>query len=138
MKRVVWFFIAVAWMIQGCVSSTSPKPSVGCRSRLEAKAWHLVSIDNEEVKLRAPVTLKIDETGRIGGFDGCNSYFGKVKLTDSQITFGPIGSTRKLCRGEAGEMERRLLSFFKGTKWWQIDEAGDLILFDDEHRLIFK
>ena len=124
--------------MQGCVSSTSPKPSVDCRSRLAAKAWHLVIFDNDPVKLHPPVTLKIDETGRIGGFDGCNSYFGNVKLTDSQITFGPIGSTRKFCRGEAGKTESVLLGFFQGTKWWQIDEAGDLIIFDDEHRLIFK
>ena len=138
MKRLIGLFFLIAWMMQGCVSSASPKPSLDCRSRLTAKEWHLVTVDNDAVKLHASVTFKIDETGRIGGFDGCNSYFGKVKLTDSQITFGPIGSTRKFCRGEAGKTERMLLGFFKGTKWWQIDEAGDLILFDDAHRLIFE
>ncbi len=138
MRRLIGLLVLIALMMQGCVSSASPQPTIDCRSHLTAKEWHLVTIDNDPVKLHAPVTLKIDETGHIGGYDGCNSYFGKAKIGDSQITFGPIGSTRKFCRGEAGKMERRLIGFFKGTKWWQLDERGDLILFDDEHRLIFR
>jgi len=35
---------------------------------------------------------------KIMGTDGCNNFFGPVKnIDDSELTFGPLGSTMKMC-----------------------------------------
>lgn len=137
MRKAVWAFLIALLFFQGCaVSQNTSRTDEPCETKLYQTTWRLTTIDNDPVRLKFPVTLKIGDDGRIGGFGGCNEYFGKAEITDNAIAFGPIGSTRKFCMGEAGRVERRLFSMLRGTKWWQLD-GGELVIFDDEHRLIF-
>ena len=137
MKHTLWGMILVLLFAQGCAVN-GPNMPKSCTERLEGVTWQLAIIDNDPVTLKNPATLKFDKGGKIGGFDGCNSYFGTAEWTDSQISFGPIGSTRRFCQGEAGRVERTMLSMFKGTRWWNFDAENRLVIFDDEHRLIFE
>ena len=136
MKSKLWSLLLILFFAQGCAVNGPGTPK-SCTERLTEVTWRLVTIDNDSVILKNSATLQFDKNGKIGGFDGCNSYFGKAEWTDSEITFGPVGSTRRFCRGEAGKVERAMLSMFKGTKWWQFDAENRLVIFDDEHRLIF-
>ncbi|WP_457596697.1 META domain-containing protein [Hydrogenimonas sp.] len=133
---------ALLLMWQGCVSgSGGPAAPAGadadCQARLYGRTWVLAMHDATPVALKRPATLTFEPDGRIGGFDGCNSYFGKVAIDPTQMRFGPIGATRRFCRGEAGAVERAMLGVLKGEKWWQLDDKGRLAIFDDEHRLLF-
>jgi heat shock protein HslJ len=125
--------------MQGCATGTGQPDARPCRTKLYGTEWKLVMFDNDTIISKHPPTLKISDDGtRIGGFSGCNSYFGAITLNDTEIEFPKaLGSTRRFCAGEGGKMERKLFAFFKGTKWWQFDEEGHLVIFDDEHRLIF-
>ena len=137
MKRTLWSLVLILFFAQGCAVNGPGTPK-SCKERLEGATWQLAVIDNDPVTLKNPATLKFGKDGKIGGFDGCNSYFGKAEWNDSEITFGPVGSTRRFCRGEAGRVERAMLSMFKGTRWWNFDADNRLVIFDDEHRLIFE
>jgi heat shock protein HslJ len=139
MRKIFVSLVLGILFMQGCAVSGGQPGERACRTQLYGTGWKLVMFDNDAIVSKHPPTLKISDDGsRIGGFSGCNSYFGTVTLTDSEIRFPEaLGSTRKFCRGEGGELERRLFAFFKGTKWWQFDEEGHLVIFDDEHRLVF-
>jgi len=95
-------------------------------------------MDNDAVSLKRAPFIRFSRSGGVGGFGGCNSFFGEASVTQSAINFEKIGSTRRFCSGMRGEVERRFLGILKGVKWWQFDEDENLVIFDDEHRLIFE
>ncbi|WP_353661914.1 META domain-containing protein [Hydrogenimonas sp. SS33] len=137
-KRFAWL-LSLLLLWQGCavVNENGHAADGACEAKLYGRTWRLLTIDNEEVGLKFPATLTIARDGKMGGFDGCNRYFGKAEVTPTDITFGPVGSTRKYCMGRPGEVEKAMLGMFRGTKWWHFDPRNRLVIFDDEHRLIF-
>jgi len=58
--------------------------------------------------------------GKLTGSDGCNSLFGDVTITGSQITFGPIATTKKACPGISGT--DKLRAVLTGAVGWHIDD----------------
>ncbi|WP_456382925.1 META domain-containing protein [Hydrogenimonas sp.] len=137
MAKGLWsVLIAILFVFEGCAVEAMQNHEP-CQKQLVGTGWRLVMIDNDPIELKRPATIRFESEGKISGFSGCNSYFGKVTLDGTSITFGPIGSTRKYCMGKAGDVEKRLFALFKGTKWWNFDEERNLQIFDDEHRLIF-
>ena len=133
---LILFFLSL--FMEGCAVNNAPQNHEPCEEQLYGVTWKLQVFDNDEITLKHPATLRFEKDGKISGFSGCNRYFGKSELTSTTVTFGPIGSTRKFCMGPQGEVEKRLFSMLKGTKWWNFDEKKNLQIFDDEHRLIFS
>lgn len=63
----------------------------------------------EDYEGERPTFEYVAAESRIGGNSGCNSYFGEVQsITNSEISFGPIGATKKACFGDHAEQD-----FFK-------------------------
>ncbi len=125
----------------GCAPQVQPSAATkqeACSQKLYNHEWRLVMIDNEEVRVPKPVFIRFRADGGFGGFGGCNSFFGDAAITETAIEFVRLGSTRRVCSGMEGEVERHLFHMLKGTKWWQFDETEDLVIFDDEHRLVFE
>lgn len=67
--------------------------------------WALEAIDGKTVekphendRMQQPsIEVNLTEM-RIMGTDGCNNFFGPVKnIEDSDLTFGPLGATMKMC-----------------------------------------
>ncbi len=138
MRRFGLFLLFGVLFFAGCAGGVGPKPQEGCSERLYGVKWEVVMIDNDPVTLERRAFIRFYEDGRIGGFGGCNSFFGEVSVTETAMDFIKIGSTRRYCAGMGGETERRIFSILKGQKWWQFDEDENLVIFDDEHRLILK
>lgn len=45
---------------------------------------------------------------------GCNRVSGMAKVTDSTLTFGPLTTTRMMCKTPAMTLERHLLKALHG------------------------
>jgi heat shock protein HslJ len=57
-----------------------------------------------------PVTLGLREEGRVGGFDGCNRYFGDFVIENGhQIVQGPKGATMMACPDGRMDLEQAFL-----------------------------
>lgn len=57
-----------------------------------------------------PVTLGLAGEGRVGGFDGCNRYFGDFAIENGhRIVQGPKGATMMACPGGRMELEQAFL-----------------------------
>ncbi|WP_201352519.1 META domain-containing protein [Hydrogenimonas urashimensis] len=139
MGNIFWSLLATAlFFLEGCAVNGMANTHQPCSEKLYGTTWNLRMIDNDRIDLKHPATIHFDDDGKISGYSGCNHYFAKAELTATTITFGPVGSTRRYCMGEAGKVEQRLFSLFKGKKWWNFDEKKRLQIFDDEHRLVFE
>lgn len=73
------------------------------------------------------VSISFQE-GKISGSAGCNRYFGTLQKGDGNaISFGPLGTTRKLCPPPEMETETTFLERMKETA--SFVHAGDRLVF---------
>lgn len=102
-------------------SGTSPTSSpVGIE-------WRLVSLGGNPVGPGAngqAATLTLGgESGRAGGYAGCNNFTGIYTLSGSSLTFGPLAMTRMACAN--GEQLERLYSMaLEQTTEWTMSSKG--------------
>lgn len=98
--------------------------------------WRLASLAGESVEMtggsgRAP-TMHLLAGGDVSGFGGCNRYNGTYTLSDGDLSFGPIASTKMACPG-VGDVERRFFAALSDTAGYRV-EGGDLVLTDSQGR----
>lgn len=105
--------------------------------------WSLLAMNNKEVykgnEAKAVVLpLEINkEKKRLSGFDSCNNFFGQItKLTNSEIVFGNIASTRKACFGGSFDivLYYKLLS---KVSYYKV-EKEQLKLLDEQHKELLQ
>ncbi len=93
--------------------------------------WSAVRIAGSPTKGMVPVPhLEINTTEmKIYGNNGCNDYFGTLtNLTENSISFGKIGSTRKMC--PEMEVPKRYNEALLKTRTFRFD--GQALIFSDE------
>ena len=66
------------------------------------------------------LTLTLAEDGRAYGNAGCNHWFAPYQLEGDKLTFGKVGSTRKLCAPALMEQEKRFLQSLETVQRWDI------------------
>ncbi|TDF81074.1 META domain-containing protein [Pseudomonas sp. H9] len=66
------------------------------------------------------LTLTLAEDGRAYGNAGCNHWFAPYQLDGHKLTFGKVGSTRKLCAPALMEQEKRFLQALETVQRWDI------------------
>ena len=96
--------------------------------------WVVQTLDG--AAFPAAATLRFSPDGRVSGKAPCNRYFGAVKFNGSDLSIGPLGSTRMACEA-LDEETRYLLALAAMT---QVKTSlGQLILRDASGReLTFK
>lgn len=93
--------------------------------------WSAVRIEGSPINSMVPVPrLEINTTEmKIYGNNGCNDYFGTLtNLTENSISFGKIGSTRKMC--PEMEVPKRYDAALLKTRTFRFD--GRALIFSDE------
>lgn len=64
---------------------------------LSATAWRPSHIGEMTLADDVELYVQFETDGELAGYAGCNRFFGRYALTDSTLTIGPLGSTRKAC-----------------------------------------
>lgn len=54
--------------------------------------------------------LEFLDGGRVAGFTGCNMLSGAWRMEGAEVRFGSIATTKRMCLGPAGEIEKRLVA----------------------------
>lgn len=54
--------------------------------------------------------LEFISGGRMTGFTGCNMLSGTWRMEGGEVRFGGIATTKRMCLGPEGEVEKRLLA----------------------------
>ena len=100
------------------------RPLVGTRWRVDG----LVSGDAvSSVPSGVEAWLEIAEDGRVTLNTGCNQGNGTVAVGDATLTFGPLATTRKLCKfanNGGQEVEQTMLAVLDGETTYDIVEQS--------------
>lgn len=78
------------------------------------------------------LTITLGRDGRAYGNAGCNHWFASYELKDDRISFGPAGSTRKMCAPALMEQEQRFLDALPGVQRWDFSAIEQLRLWPAE------
>jgi heat shock protein HslJ len=122
MKRSIAVIAVLA--LTGCAIT-----SRDARTELPATSWVLVDLDGAEPVGATPPTLAFDETGGVNGSTGCNQYNGEVTIDGSDLSFGPLATTRMACLdNETAAQEQAFLGAMEAVTSYTIDDEGRLVL----------
>lgn len=66
------------------------------------------------------LTVTLGNDGRAYGNGGCNHWFAPYTLQGHTLTFGKVGSTRKLCAPALMEQEQRFLQALETVQRWDV------------------
>ncbi|SFC95865.1 META domain-containing protein [Algibacter lectus] len=93
--------------------------------------FHIISLDQNS-ELPENLTITFDaETKKISGFSGCNNFFGSFTVTDGVLQFGQMGSTRKMCAGDANKIETEMLQMLSKVNTFSFENDTLNLKVDD-------
>src|SRR5262245_31248874 len=96
---------ACVFLIAGCHSTAARPPTA---AQLAGSRWTALLIDEGNVRRSAPTLEFLDEV-KIGGYAGCNNYFGKVHVSGRSMRFINMGGTLVGCEDEVQNQEQRFM-----------------------------
>jgi heat shock protein HslJ len=78
---------------------------------LAGTSWTVIAYNNGKqavtsVVAGSNITIDFGTDGIVSGTGGCNTYTGSYKVTENQISIGPLASTRMFCGEPAGIMDQ--------------------------------
>ena len=101
-------------------------------TELPGTSWTLVDLDGEEPIGEPPPSISFTDEGTVTGSTGCNSFNGEVAIDGSELTFGPLATTRMACVDPAvAEQEQAFLLAIEGVTGYTVDSDGRLVLEGD-------
>ncbi len=68
--------------------------------------------------------LTFGKDGSLSGRTGCNSLTGTAKESGGNLALGRVATTRRMCQGAAGEVEKKILKVLTGTVSYTVDGRG--------------
>ncbi len=96
---------------------------------LPGTTWQLVSMDGDAIAGDAVPTLAFDGQGAVSGSTGCNTFSGQVTINGSELSFGPLVTTRMACADPAANArEQAFLAAMEDVSAYTVDEQGRLVL----------
>jgi heat shock protein HslJ len=101
--------------------------------QLAGVKWKVTSFNNNRhavvgVLGESNLTLSFED-GQVSGSAGCNSFHGKYSTEGSQLTLGPLATTRRACEEPLMNQEREFLAALASAVTWSIE--GNVL---DMHR----
>ncbi len=122
-----------------------PVTTVDFSSQLVGPLWMLLgfgdALNPTVVEPGVTVTLQFSNDGSLGGFGGCNNYFGSYELDGDVVQIAPLGSTMMAC--ETGmEQEGVVLAALNSAYRINMTPQGRLEIFYDfassfERKMVF-
>lgn len=88
--------------------SAGAAPAPGSVASLVGTRW--VGQAGAGVDGAAIPRLEFISGGRMTGFTGCNMLSGTWRMEGGEVRFGGIATTKRMCLGPEGEVEKRLLA----------------------------
>ena len=98
---------------------------------LAGSEWRPVEIGELSLPEDIDAFVQFRAEGELGGFGGCNRFFGTWQAGGGTLTIGPIGATRMACPPPLMEHEAALFAALEATRGFERDGV-DLRLFDEE------
>ncbi|MFO2465823.1 META domain-containing protein [Pseudomonas sp. 15FMM2] len=110
--RRLWLLAALGAGVAGCASD---------EVKLTQDHSYVVEwIGERPLMDYAHLTVTLGADGRAYGNGGCNHWFAQYTLEGDKLSFGKIGSTRKMCPEALMEQEHRFFEALERVQRWDI------------------
>lgn len=118
MPLVLGTGVVLALLLSAC--SSSPES-------IEGTSWQMTHLGQQQPVPGTVVTIQFDDSGRVNGTGGCNSYAGPYEVERADISMGPFSTTLMGCPGAVGVQETAYLAALQVTTNYAVD--GDTLTF---------
>jgi heat shock protein HslJ len=85
---------------------------------------HSMTFDGRTTEVSANVGASLRLEDDATGSAGCNDFFGNYLLDGSELTFGPLAVTKKLCEGVGQDTEDAYLAVLSLVASWTLTGGG--------------
>jgi len=109
----------------GAPASSFSAAAASAAPSLSGTRW--VGVVDSSTDRRAMPRLEFVREGRVTGFTGCNLFNGAWSVEGGEVRFGGIATTKRMCLGPEGEIEKRVLAVL-GDKSRVKREGAKLVL----------
>ena len=96
-------------VLAACAGAPSPSAAAPAQPA-SIVGTHWVGIVGKDVDPHTLPRLEFVSEGRFTGYTGCNLFSGAWKMQGAAVRVGGLAMTKRLCLGEAGEVEKRFLA----------------------------
>jgi len=125
MKRSMALLALLALLALSACAITSRDATI----ELPGTSWTLVELDGAEPVGETPPGITFTDAGGVTGTTGCNTFNGEVTIEGSELSFGPLATTRMACvEPAASEQEHAFLLAMEEVTGYTIDGEGRLVL----------
>lgn len=123
-----------------------------CKATPDASSNTNSKIDQENIKLSGlykieslngnaildELTIDFDEqTNKVSGFSGCNSFFGNFNTENNLLSIGPLASTKKSCLDQNSERESEILKALSTVDEFEVKDNNLQLKNSDEVVIVF-
>jgi heat shock protein HslJ len=91
-------------------------------------------INNDTLMITPDINFDAS-ANRVSGFSGCNRFNGSYTIDGNNITFGPLASTKMMCREEANTIEHNMFDTLSQVNSFSL-QNNVLTLFKDKDVLL--
>ena len=86
--------------------------------------YYITQLGDTDVSANKMVISFDDATNRISGYAACNNFFGSYETENNTITFGNVGSTKKMCQKDLMAFESQFLKSLNSVNSFSIEDSG--------------
>lgn len=120
--RLILIATLIGLLVTACAGSAGSSATI-------VGEWELVSYGSASSPPPAlpdvETNILFGEDGQFGGNVGCNGFGAEYKVSDNQITFGPVMSTMMYCEAIAGQESAVIGTLSENPVTFQLD--GDTL-----------
>ena len=117
----------LSWMcalgVAACAAG--PQSSGAAAPTLAGTRW--VGVVDGPSDPRTLPRLEFVAEGRLTGFTGCNMLNGGWRMEGDELRVGPLMTTKRMCAGPEGEVERRFLAAVGDGA--RVEHRGERLVF---------
>ena len=85
-------------------------------AELSASAWRPSHIREMPLAADTDLYVQFEPVGKLGGYAGCNRFFGSYQLSGKTISIEPLGMTRKACPSQVMSFEISFIEALQSAK----------------------
>jgi heat shock protein HslJ len=131
--------LALALPLAACASAGGGEPAV-----LEGTTWRIVQVGGRDVEPTEEVDYSphfriLSAEGRVHGATGCNRFSGPYQADGTHVAFGPIITSRMMCRDPAlQDVEGSILEVLEAADGYRIQGRWLWLMVGGEPRMTLE
>jgi len=120
--------------IKSCIGTKTTIQNTNMTEEISGTFKVITLYGNNSLAVNPDITFNY-ETNHVSGFSGCNRYSGSYSIDGNKITFGPLASTKMMCREDANKIEQSMLHILSIATGFSF-ENNILTLFNEKTVLL--